>query len=84
MAASAVDRLSERTDRLLRAPAGDRRPGRRAGRQNDLLEPDEEEIEEDTGGPLAAVGYTVVWYGVPVVLFVLYMLVLNGASRRTR
>ncbi|MFI7596463.1 hypothetical protein [Actinoplanes sp. NPDC049681] len=49
-------------------------------RQNDLLEP-EEELEEDTGGPLAAVGYTVVWYGVPVVLFVLYMLVLNGAQQ---
>ncbi len=51
-----------------------------SARQNDLLEPDEE-FEEDTGGPLAAVGYTVVWYGVPVVLFVLYMLVLNGAQQ---
>ncbi|MEV4705310.1 hypothetical protein AB0K03_18595, partial [Actinoplanes sp. NPDC049316] len=51
-----------------------------AARQNDLLEP-EEELEEDTGGPLAAVGYTVVWYGVPVVLFVLYMLVLNGTQQ---
>ena len=26
-------------------------------------------------------GYTVVWYGVPVVLFVLYMLVLNGTQQ---
>ncbi len=52
-----------------------------SGRPNDLLEPDEDEIEEDTGGPLAAVGYTVVWYGVPVVLFVLYMLVLNGSQQ---
>jgi len=51
-----------------------------SARQNDLLEPDEE-FEEDTGGPLAAVGYTVVWYGVPVVLFVLYMLVLNGTQQ---
>jgi hypothetical protein len=51
-----------------------------SARQNDLLEPDEE-LEEDTGGPLAAVGYTVVWYGVPVVLFVLYMLVLNGTQQ---
>jgi hypothetical protein len=51
-----------------------------SARQNDLLEPDEE-FEEDTGGPLAAVGYTVVWYGVPVVLFVLYMLVLNGSQQ---
>ncbi len=51
-----------------------------SARQNDLLEPDEE-LEEDTGGPLAAVGYTVVWYGVPVVLFVLYMLVLNGTQK---
>ncbi len=52
-----------------------------AGRPNNLLEPDEDEIEEDTGGPLAAVGYTAVWYGVPVVLFVLYMLVLNGSQQ---
>ena len=50
-------------------------------RQNNLLEPDEDEIEETTGGPLAAVGYTVIWYGVPVVLFVLYMLVLNGTQQ---
>ncbi|RZU51044.1 hypothetical protein EV385_2842 [Krasilnikovia cinnamomea] len=50
-------------------------------RQTNLLEPDEDEIEEDTGGPLAAVGYTVVWYGVPVVLFVLAMLVLNGSQQ---
>ncbi|GAA2495077.1 hypothetical protein Ahu01nite_032290 [Winogradskya humida] len=48
-----------------------------SARQNDLLEPDDE-IEEDTGGPLKAVGYTVGWYGVPVVLFVLYMLLLSG------
>jgi hypothetical protein len=52
-----------------------------SGRQNNLLEPDDEEIEESTGGPLAAVGYTVIWYGVPVVLFVLYMLVLNGSEQ---
>ena len=36
---------------------------------------------KSAGGPLAAVGYTVVWYGVPVVLFVLYMLVLNGTQQ---
>ncbi|AGL21687.1 hypothetical protein L083_8177 [Actinoplanes sp. N902-109] len=51
-----------------------------SARQSDLLEPDDE-IEEDTGGPLAAVGYTVVWYGVPVVLFVIYMLVLDGGQQ---
>lgn len=51
------------------------------GRPNDLLEPDEDELEEETGGPLAAVGYTVIWYGVPVVLFVLYMLVLNNSQQ---
>jgi hypothetical protein len=51
-----------------------------SGRSN-LLEPDDEEIEENTGGPLAAVGYTIIWYGVPVVLFVLYMLVLNGSQQ---
>ncbi|WP_412743964.1 hypothetical protein [Krasilnikovia sp. MM14-A1004] len=50
-------------------------------RQTNLLEPDEDELDEDTGGPLAAVGYTVIWYGVPVVLFVLAMLVLNGAQQ---
>ncbi|MDT4993678.1 MAG: hypothetical protein QOH97_3570 [Actinoplanes sp.] len=52
-----------------------------SGRQNNLLEPDEDEIEESTGSPLAAVGYTVIWYGVPVVLFVLYMLVLNRSEQ---
>ena len=53
-----------------------------AVRPNNLLEPDEDEIEEDTGGPLAAVGYTAVWYGVPVVLFLLYYLVvLNGDEK---
>ena len=52
-----------------------------AGRQRDLLEPDDEEIEDTSGGPLAAVGYTVVWYGVPVVLFVLYMLALNRSQQ---
>jgi hypothetical protein len=52
-----------------------------SGRQNNLLEPDDDEIEENTGGPLAAVGYTIIWYGVPVVLFVLYMLVLNGSQQ---
>jgi hypothetical protein len=51
-----------------------------SGRSN-LLEPDDDEIEENTGGPLAAVGYTIIWYGVPVVLFVLYMLVLNGSQQ---
>jgi hypothetical protein len=50
-------------------------------RSSNLLDPDEDEIEEKTGGPLAAVGYTVVWYGVPVVLFVFYMLVLNGSQQ---
>ncbi|MEU7903850.1 hypothetical protein AB0B58_13325, partial [Actinoplanes sp. NPDC049118] len=51
-----------------------------SARQNDLLEPDED-VEEDTGGPLAAVGYTAAWYGVPVVLVVLYMLVLNRGQQ---
>jgi hypothetical protein len=52
-----------------------------APNRSNLLEPDEDELEEDNGGPLAAVGYTVIWYGVPVVLFVLYMLVLNGSQQ---
>jgi len=51
------------------------------GRPNNLLEPDEDEFEESTGGPLAAVGYTVIWYGVPVVLFVIAMLFLNGSQQ---
>ncbi len=50
-------------------------------RSSNLLDPDEDGIEEKAGGPLAAVGYTVVWYGVPVVLFVFYMLVLNGSQQ---
>jgi hypothetical protein len=62
-----------------RRPVGGGLTGSR--RSTNLLEPDEDEIEEDTGGPLAAVGYTVIWYGVPVVLFVLYMLVLNGSQQ---
>ncbi|MEU4156279.1 hypothetical protein [Actinoplanes sp. NPDC026670] len=50
-------------------------------KQNDLLDPeDEEEEQEDTGTPLAAVGYTVVWYGVPVVLFVLGIFVVNSGQ----
>jgi hypothetical protein len=55
--------------------------GASPSRSNNLLEPDEDEIEVKTGGPLAAVGYTVIWYGVPVVLFVIYMLVLNGSQQ---
>jgi hypothetical protein len=51
-----------------------------SGRAN-LLEPEDDEVEKNNGGPLAAVGYTVIWYGVPVVLFVLYMLVLNGSQQ---
>jgi hypothetical protein len=43
-------------------------------------EPDEE-LEEEPGGVKAALGYTVVWYSVPVVLFVLYMLVLDPDQR---
>ena len=35
-------------------------------------------LEEVTGGPLAAVGYVAMWYAIPVVLFVLYMLVLDS------
>jgi hypothetical protein len=52
-------------------------------RPSNLLEPDDEDLEEETGGPMAAVGYTVMWYGVPVVLVVLYMLVLNGSQQAT-
>jgi hypothetical protein len=50
-------------------------------RSSDLLDPDDEEDDQVSGGPLAAVGYTVIWYGVPVVLFVLYMLIVNQGSQ---
>ncbi|SFF79529.1 hypothetical protein SAMN05421541_12267 [Actinoplanes philippinensis] len=50
-------------------------------KQNDLLDPeDEDEEQEDTGSPLAAVGYTVAWYGVPVVLFVIGIFVVNSGQ----
>ncbi|MFG1996603.1 hypothetical protein ACGFJ7_42165 [Actinoplanes sp. NPDC048988] len=50
-------------------------------RKNDLLDPDDEEDAGESGGPLAAVGYTLVWYGVPVVLFVVYMVVFGADSQ---
>ncbi|MBL7261427.1 hypothetical protein [Paractinoplanes lichenicola] len=50
-------------------------------RKSDLLDPDDEEGEQESGGPLAAVGYTVIWYGVPVVLFVAYMLVVGTGAQ---
>jgi hypothetical protein len=49
-------------------------------RRGNLLDPDDEEEEQASGGPLAAVGYTVIWYGVPVVLFIFYMLVVNSGT----
>jgi hypothetical protein len=50
-------------------------------KQNDLLgSEDEEEEQADTGTPLAAVGYTVGWYGVPVVLFVIGIFVVNSGQ----
>jgi hypothetical protein len=50
-------------------------------RRGELLDPDDEDDDQDAGGPLAAVGYTVIWYGVPIVLFVLYMLFVDSGSR---
>ncbi|MEU4621202.1 hypothetical protein AB0G04_14645 [Actinoplanes sp. NPDC023801] len=53
-----------------------------SGRPNDLLDPDDDEEQEDQeSSPLAAVGYTVVWYGVPVVLFVAGIFLLNSGQR---
>ncbi|MGX6604704.1 hypothetical protein ACWKSP_21615 [Micromonosporaceae bacterium Da 78-11] len=52
-----------------------------AGRKSDLLDPDDEEDEQASGGPLAAVGYTVIWYGVPVVLVLFYILVFNNGPQ---
>jgi hypothetical protein len=51
-----------------------------SGRQ-DLLDLPDEDFENETGGPLAAVGYTALWYSIPVVLFVFYMLLLNNAQQ---
>jgi hypothetical protein len=62
----------------------ERRPvtgGFPTSRRSDLLDPDDEEGDQDSGGPLAAIGYTVIWYGVPLVLFVVYMLVVNTGSQ---
>ncbi|WP_203818360.1 hypothetical protein [Paractinoplanes ferrugineus] len=50
-------------------------------RKSDLLDPDDEEGDQEAGGPLAAVGYTVIWYGVPIVLFIVYMLVVNSDAK---
>ncbi|SDT73805.1 pentapeptide repeat-containing protein [Actinoplanes derwentensis] len=47
----------------------------------DLLDPDDDEEEEETGSPLAAVGYTAVWYGIPVVLFGVGILLLDSGQR---
>ncbi|NMO54428.1 hypothetical protein HH310_24995 [Actinoplanes sp. TBRC 11911] len=52
-------------------------------RRSNLLDPDDEEGEPESGGLLAAVGYTVIWYGVPVVLFLAYMLVTGSQSQAT-
>ncbi|MEV4345334.1 hypothetical protein AB0J83_12730 [Actinoplanes sp. NPDC049596] len=49
--------------------------------KSDLLDPDDEEDEQEAGGPLAAVGYTLLWYGVPVVLFVVYMVVFGAGTQ---
>jgi hypothetical protein len=39
------------------------------------------DYQETPGGPLTAVAFTAVWYGVPVVLYVLYMLFLDRSQR---
>jgi hypothetical protein len=62
----------------------ERRPvsgGLTSSRRSNLLDPDDAEDDQESGGPLAVVGYTVVWYGVPVVLFAFYMLVMNSGAR---
>ncbi|BBH65408.1 hypothetical protein ACTI_20930 [Actinoplanes sp. OR16] len=63
----------------------ERRPvtsGLVASSGTDLLDPDDDEEDEETSNsPLAAVGYTVVWYGVPVILFVAGMFLLNSGQR---
>jgi hypothetical protein len=71
---------------LQESPSGsyERRPvtgGFPTSRRSDLLDPDDEEDDQDSGGLLAAIGYTVIWYGVPIVLFVVYMLVIDSGSQ---
>ena len=41
----------------------------------------DEDETEDNGGVLPAVGYTIIWYGVPVILFVVYVLVFGSSDR---
>ncbi len=67
------------------APSGsyERRPvlgGLLAGRRGDLLDPDDEEDEQGATSPLAAVGYTLAWYGLPVILIIFYVLAFNSGS----
>ncbi|WP_221324925.1 hypothetical protein [Actinoplanes sp. L3-i22] len=62
----------------------ERRPvssGLLSGQQNDLLDPGDEDEAEKSNSPLAAVGYTIGWYGVPVVLFVIGILLVNTGQR---
>ncbi|GLW29930.1 hypothetical protein Areg01_28700 [Actinoplanes regularis] len=62
----------------------ERRPvsnGLLSGSQNDLLNADDEDEAETSNSPLAAVGYTVVWYGVPAVLFIVGIFLLNSGQR---
>jgi hypothetical protein len=71
--------LFENTGSYERRPVSN---GLLSGQQNDLLNPDDEdEDEEASNSPLAAVGYTVVWYGVPAVLFIIGIFLVNGGQR---
>jgi hypothetical protein len=81
LTSTSMIRPSEGSDLSVRAGAGayDRRPA--GGRGADLLDPGDDLDDDSSGGPLAAVGYTVIWYGVPVVLFVLYMVLVNRGSQ---
>ncbi|MBM2616920.1 hypothetical protein JIG36_15280 [Actinoplanes sp. LDG1-06] len=81
-----VSAMPQRGGASWNGPSGayERRPvtnGYPTGRKSDVLDPDDEEGEQESGGPLAAVGYTVIWYGVPVVLFVAYMLVVGAGAQ---
>jgi len=84
--ATGPDAAPQRASASWNGPSGayERRPvtgGYPTSRKSDLLDPDDEEDEQGSGGPLAVVGYTVIWYGVPVILFVVYMLVVGTGGQ---
>ncbi|MFI5841076.1 hypothetical protein ACIA8K_15365 [Catenuloplanes sp. NPDC051500] len=67
------------------APPEQRTPRREMSpaMRRQLAVEDLEELEEAPGGPLSAIGFTVFWYAVPLVLYMIFTLA-NGAAERAR